>query len=355
MAAMARHTSLMSSLLRQPLSPFLLPLRPLSSCLPLQGAVPTIGPKKRNRIPNRHWKPEFRKQRAWKVMKIDLPDYEWERRRARGELTPEEMKEKAKKMGVAPLSSYQERPVYISSVGALLDEYIPPEGEGKASLLSVSKGSETKDLMKSKGKTMLAMRKIRKYEEDFDPRDWVNEAMVVYMEAHKAMADGDEDRMHQFVTEKAFPEMMNMAKRKTIRWAFVKSLEEPKVVHARRGEIMGKDNEFAQLTVRMHSQQTLAVYDRFGRLIHGSEHVAKDVLEFVVFEKHISNTYGRWRLHAKILPDWLPAREPGRLTYKVPRETGQPEEQEVNQTEEQEQPDEGSMLDRFGRAIKGQK
>ena len=40
-------------------------------------------------------------------MKIDLPDYEWERRRARGELTPEEMKEKAKKMGVAPLSSYQ--------------------------------------------------------------------------------------------------------------------------------------------------------------------------------------------------------------------------------------------------------
>ena len=44
---------------------------------------------------------------APQVMKIDLPDYEWERRRARGELTPEEMKEKAKKMGVAPLSSYQ--------------------------------------------------------------------------------------------------------------------------------------------------------------------------------------------------------------------------------------------------------
>ena len=93
----------------------------------------------------------------------------------------------------------------------------------------MSKGSETKDLVKSKGKTMLAMRKIRKYEEDFDPRDWVNEAMVVYLEAHKAMADGDEDRMHEFVTEKAFPEMMNMAKRKTIRWGFVKSLEEPKV------------------------------------------------------------------------------------------------------------------------------
>ena len=28
---------------------------------------------------------------------------------------------------------------------------------------------------------------------------------------------------------------------------------------------------------------------RFGRLIHGSEVVAKDVLEYVVFEKHLSN------------------------------------------------------------------
>ena len=32
---------------------------------------------------------------------------------------------------------------------------------------------------------------------------------------------------------------------------------------------------------------------RFGRLIHGSETVAKDVLEFVVFEKHLSNTWDK--------------------------------------------------------------
>ena len=79
----------------------------------------------------------------------------------------------------------------------------------------------------------------------------------------------------------------------------------PKVVQARCAEMASKDNMFGQLTVRMHTQQTLAVYDRFvsvrfrilqlysprfGRLIHGSETVAKDVLEFVVFEKHLSNT-----------------------------------------------------------------
>jgi large subunit ribosomal protein L45 len=47
---------------------------------------------------------------------------------------------------------------------------------------------------------------------------------------------------------------------------------------------------------------------RFGRLIHGSEAVAKDVLEYCVFEKHLSNVYGTWRLHAKIIPDWMPKR-----------------------------------------------
>ena len=125
----------------------------------------------------------------------------------------------------------------------------------------------------------------------------------------------------------------------------------------------------SQVTVRFHTQQVLAVYDRFehffivlfscysvrfGRLIHGSEVVAKDVLEYVVFEKHLSNIYGIWRLHSKIVPDWLSAREPGRLTFRVPKE--QPKEKEnkaeVTVSEEAEsEPERETLMDRFGRAI----
>ena len=93
-------------------------------------------------------------------------------------------------------------------------------------------------------------------------------------------------------------------------------------------------------------------------MIHGSEVVAKDVLEYVVFEKHLSNIYGIWRLHSKILPDWLPPKEPGRLTYRVPKEepkkeaateeedTKQPTKVEDDEAEEKE-----TMLDRFGRIL----
>ena len=48
----------------------------------------------------------------------------------------------------------------------------------------------------------------------------------------------------------------------------------------------------------------MALYDRFGRLMLGSESVPKDVLDFIVFEKHMSDSYGKWRIHSKIKPSW---------------------------------------------------
>jgi len=332
-------------------------VRPLSLYLPLCGAVPTVPVRKRNGIPNRHWNPAFKKARNWKVLKVDLPDYDWDRARTRGDVPPEKIRERMKKAGLMPMANAPP-PTYISSFGVVLDKYVPPEGDGKASKLSRAGMSQGLEGTKGWGKTKQAVRKIRKYEDDFRADEWVEEAESVYKAAHEALAEGDEDKMHQCVTELAFPEMMLMANRKTIRWNFIKTLEPPLVVQARCAEMASKDNMFGQLTVRMHTQQTLAVYDRFGRLIHGSETVAKDVLEFVVFEKHLSNTYGTWRLHAKIVPEWLPAREPGRLTYRVPEEK---EEEEVSKESEEakdrkeEEEEEGGIFDKFGRRIFGKK
>nr|CAD7578018.1 unnamed protein product [Timema californicum] len=104
---------------------------------------------------------------------------------------------------------------------------------------------------------------------------------------------------------------------KTVHWKFIQSLEPPRMVHARCTNIITKENMFAQITVRFHTQQVLAIYDRFGRLMHGSEILAKDVLEYVVFEKHLSNQYGTWRLHEKIIPDWMPPPEPSLKTFRL--------------------------------------
>jgi large subunit ribosomal protein L45 len=101
----------------------------------------------------------------------------------------------------------------------------------------------------------------------------------------------------------------------------------------------------------------LAIYDRFGRLIHGHPHVAKDVLEYVVYEKHMANIYGSWRLHAKIMPDWLQKqRPPGTITHilhhevlpEATEEVKKPAEAEV----ENDDKDDDTILDRYGNAIK---
>ena len=46
----------------------------------------------------------------------------------------------------------------------------------------------------------------------------------------------------------------------------------------------------------------MAIYDRFGRLQYGNEKVVKDVLEYVVFERHVSFLHSNWRIHEKVKP-----------------------------------------------------
>lgn len=311
-------------------------------------------PRSRNR-PNKHREPENRKARGTKLLKLELPDYEFNRKIDRGGVSPEEMKFRLKKQGIIPNKPYNERSVYISCTGDLIDAYVPPEGDGKASLLSTSGAKERAIGLSKKGKSYMSVRKIRSYEEDFDPRTFVDQAQDIYIKANEAFAAGDEDEMHKYITEKLFPEMILNAKRKTIRWSFIKSLEPPRVVHARHMEVLQKGNLFAQVTVRFNTQQTLAVYDRFGRLIHGNEVVAKDVLEYVVFEKHIANLYGQWRIHSKIVPDWMEAKPAGRITqvlYAQPEEEDEEEENESQEvTHAAEVKEEDSLYDRFGRLL----
>ena len=75
--------------------------------------------------------------------------------------------------------------------------------------------------------------------------------------------------------------------------------------------------------------QSVAIYDRFGRLIIGDEELPRDVLEYVVLEKHLPNRNGAWRIHAKIVPPWAVRHEVVRKTMVLPMEE---EEEGVEET-----------------------
>ncbi|GAU88011.1 hypothetical protein RvY_00784 [Ramazzottius varieornatus] len=269
-------------------------------------------------IRNKHRDPRFRKERALKFIKVNLPDYEQMRRQARGQLTPEEIRSIMKKEGVAPTRPYQEKPLLITTTDTIMEPFIPPEGDGRASTLSKEGMKERYNVLQKKGRTMLGLRKIRRFEEEFDAGDFALVAQDIYIDAHNLLVKNDLEKLHDVVTEHAYPDMIDGIDTKTIKWKWHESIELPRLVHARVSPLLTKHNLYGQVTVRIHSRQSLAVYDRFGRIMYGSENLVKNVLEYVVFEKHLTNPYGVWRLHAKIVPAWAPPVDPVIRTFRKP-------------------------------------
>lgn len=280
---------------------------------------------------SKHWNPKFKWLRKMKFIKVELPDFE--NKKDASEMTEEEIRSKMKEKGLLPSRPWIERPFFISCTGGIFEPYVPPEGDGKTSAISVHGAKQKFEFLEKKSKSMMAIRKIRNFDEDFEKKDFAIQAQEIYINAHTFMANKDEKKIQQYVTERAYPEIRHNTIDKTIRWKFLQSLEPPRIVHARCTEVISKDNVFSQLTVRFHTQQILAVYDRFGRLMHGSEILAKDVLEYVVFEKHLSNEYGTWRIHDKIIPDWMPPKEPLPRTYRVDKEIEEQPETESKEVQ----------------------
>ncbi|XP_076584269.1 large ribosomal subunit protein mL45 [Chaetodon auriga] len=225
---------------------------------------------------------------------------------------------RARAAGVVIGQEYHERPINIACTAGVFDPYIPPEGDARVSSLSKEGLKQRAEQIRQSAASQLAIRKIKEHDSQFSTKDFAEQAQEIYTEAHNSLAFFNKEKLHSLVTERCYPEMTRGNRYRTIRWRFVESLEPPKVVHARCPDMVSKGNLYGQVTVRIHSKQTLAIYDRFGRLMLGNEEQPKDVLEYVVMERHLINPYGQWRLHGKIVPSWAPAKDPVIKTVMIP-------------------------------------
>ncbi|XP_063932881.1 large ribosomal subunit protein mL45 [Zophobas morio] len=289
----------------------------------------------------KHWNPKWKTLRRQKVMRVKLPNFQEKPE----DLSEEEIRSRLKEQGILPPRPWNEKPFFLSCTGGIFEAYVPPEGDGKISPIQVQGAKQKLQYLEKKSRTMMAIRKIKSFEEEFDTATFCKEAEDIYVKMHDLMAKRDLENMTDYVTERAYPEVIHNIENKTIHWKLIKNIELPRVVHARCTDVITKENIFGQTTVRFHTQQMLAVYDRFGRLMHGSEIIAKDVLEYVVFERHLANLYGKWRVHGKIIPDWLPPKEPSLITYLKPAEETSTTETAVTKTSpdtEQEIPKESN-------------
>lgn len=248
---------------------------------------------------NRHRDQRYRVERGRKVWKVELPDFDYMRKEDKNTIDPDIVRSKLKEKGIAPPKPWNERELFNPCTAAVLKRYEPPEGDGKSSLLNKVKSPLTygKDLIQHR----LALNTIRGYEgEDFSLTDFAKESVDIYTKAHECLAARDDKTIFEYVTEYCFPLMTARLKRHTIIWKYLGEVEPPSVVQVQTSDQIMKHNKFAQITVRMHTKQIMAIYDRHGRLIYGSPSDVKEVLEYIVFEKYLSNEYGQWRVHDRI-------------------------------------------------------
>ncbi|NWI88725.1 RM45 protein, partial [Pitta sordida] len=198
----------------------------------------------------------------------------------------------------------------------IIDPYVPPEGDARLSSLSKDGLKQKVERLKQTAASQLASPKCSggRGLSFFGGNLWI----CLFYRHLKVLSYFNKQKLHSLVTERCYPDMVRGNRYKTIRWRFLESLEPPRVVHVRCDSIVNRGNLYGQVTVRMHSRQILAIYDRFGRLMYGGEEVPKDVLEYVVFERYLVNPYGSWRMHGKIVPGWAPPKDPIIKTVMIP-------------------------------------
>lgn len=261
----------------------------------------TLIPCRTKYMNNRHRDPKYRRERTRKLWKVDLPDFD-RMRKETATLTPEEMRSKMKEKGIAPPSVWNEKELFAPCTLSVIEPYNPKDDGKSSSLLDKIKlpllsGTE-------KVKRMREVSSIRTYEgEDFDLKNFAESTTDIYIKAHEALMEKNEEKLFDYVTEYCFPKMAAGLGRHTIVWKYLGDIERPEAVQVRSGDLLTKGNKYTQITVRMHTKQILAVYDRHGRLIHGSPNEVKEVLEWIVFEKYLANEYGVWRIHDRIRPE----------------------------------------------------
>lgn len=259
-----------------------------------------IVPSRTKYYGNRHRDPKYRLERARKMWKVNLPNFD--EMRDDSELSPDQIRAKLKEKGIAPPSSWNERELYSPCTITVMERYVPPpDGEKSSSLTDKLKSPLSRGTALVKDRRQLSH--IRTYEgEDFQLEEFAKQSLEIYIKAYEALAAKDESKIFDYVTEHCFPLMTTGINRHTIIWKYLGEIEPPQVVQTRTGDLLSKGNKFAQITVRMHSKQMLEIYDRHGRLVHGSPRDVKEVLEYIVFEKYLANEYGSWRIHDRIRP-----------------------------------------------------
>ncbi|KAL1915394.1 uncharacterized protein VTP21DRAFT_6852 [Calcarisporiella thermophila] len=140
--------------------------------------------------------------------------------------------------------------------------------------------------------------------EKWNPREFTNFAERAYGAMNEAFAKGDKKLLEEICADSMYATLKNSIKHRpagTYVWKLHDNIEPPRIVSVRcLAEGYGRGGfSLGQVIVRLHTKQSMAVYDK-RRLIGGDPNAPKELLEYIVFQRVISDPESTWRIYGKV-------------------------------------------------------
>lgn len=193
----------------------------------------------------------------------------------------------------------------MDTPGQIFKPYVPYNK--KAFILTPSGARQRYEATKAFFSTMYALFKIRRVLKTFETRKFALASQKRFIDMNNAL-QLDTPLAKRIVEENVVLKLGKQLKNNfnnpasKVHWQFVKQLYRPRIVAAQVAAVEDKKDLYAQITVKMDSEQIIAVKDRYGRVIKGDVKIPKRMIDIIVFEQHIADPKSTWRICGKLAP-----------------------------------------------------
>jgi large subunit ribosomal protein L45 len=199
--------------------------------------------------------------------------------------------------------------IHMSSPGIIFDPFIPRRTRLLMSSLLTSEGwQERWKQLRTRIRATLAVIMIKRRIRGWTSHEFVNEAERIYIQMNEALANEDKNRLHELTTETFYRELrrewsrLHHEKGVYNLWRYFGRIDKPQIANLVIARTPDKKAEFAQITVNLHSFQSLCVYSKEHRILSGNLEKSIPVNDVLVYERSLMDPNGRWRICARLIP-----------------------------------------------------
>ncbi|KAI7866508.1 hypothetical protein BDF14DRAFT_1811753 [Spinellus fusiger] len=187
--------------------------------------------------------------------------------------------------------------------------YIPPESSPSITDFKKWRISKWRNMMNNVQNLLsVGLIKYKSQYEKWNSAKFLGIAEETYKDMNDAFARGDRTLLEEVCLDAMYSNLKNqLRQRGAVRWEwkYHGNASPSRIVCVRCMGTSGISRHgfsVGQVTVKMTTQQSMAVYDKKNRLVGGDPQQIHTVVEYIVFQKTISDPEDIWRIYGKIAP-----------------------------------------------------